>query len=211
MAEIPVQRKRSGIWPGILAAFAIVLLAWLVAETWIDDDELVDEAVSAPNQPEIAPTTGASPMPPAEVAAFLTFAANPNAPAAGPAHDYTAGGIRRLSAALEAITRDKHIDGQNVRDRLEAFRQTAQQIQSDREAMGHSDQVRETLMSAGDLMRAMQQDRWADAAEIRKAVEETRTAAGAIEANRPLLEQASEVRQFFDRAATALRARVEQT
>ena len=212
MAQIHLQRKRPSIWPGIIAALAIVLLAWLVAETWIvDDDERVDGAVSAPAAPEMAATTGTSPAPPADVAAFLTFAANSGAPAAGPAHDYTAGGIRRLAAALDAVTREKQIGSQNVRERLQAFGRTAEQIQANPEATAHSNQVRESFLSAANLMTTMQQDRWPDAADIRRSVEEVRTAAEAVEANRPLLEQTSAVRQFFDRAATALREMMEQT
>ena len=45
MAEIQVQRKRPSIWPGIIAALAVVLLVWLVADTWfLDDDERVEPA-----------------------------------------------------------------------------------------------------------------------------------------------------------------------
>jgi hypothetical protein len=212
MAEIHLQRKKPSIWPSLLAALAMVLLVWLVAETWVgDDDERLDEAVSVPAAPEIAATSGTSPAPPADVAAFMTFAANSEAPATGPAHDYTAAGIRRLSAALDAMTREKRIDGENVRERLQAFRRMAEQIQSNPEAAAHANQVREVFMSAANLMSAMQQDRWSDAADIRSAVENVRTAAGAIAADRPLLEQASDVRRFFDRAATALREMVQQT
>lgn len=212
MAEIQVQRKRPSIWPGIIAALALVLLVWLVADTWfLDDDERVDEAVSAPPAPDAAATTGTSPAPPADVAAFLTFAADSSAPAPGPAHDYTASGIRRLAAALDAVVREKQIDSQTVRDRLHGFQRTAEQIQASPEAPAHSNQVREAFMNAADLMTAIQQNRWPDAADIRQSVGEVRTAAVGIDANRPLLQQTSDVRQFFERAAAALRNMVEQT
>lgn len=214
MAEIHVQRKRPSLWPGIVAALAIVLLTWVLAETWGNDDEQrVDEAVvSVPSAPDdIAPTSGASPSPPAEVAAFLTFTAMADGPETGPAHDYTAAGIHRLSSALDAIARDKKVGGQNVRDRLQAFRRTAQRIQSNPEATAHSNQVRDVFMSAANLMTAMQQDRWPDDADMRSALEEARTAAGALNRDRPLLEQLSAVRQFFDRAAIVLREMVEET
>ena len=214
MAEIHLQRKTPRVWPAMLAALALVALVWTLAAVWaVDEDERgqPDEvAQSLPPVPEIALTSGVTPTPP-EVAAFLTFSETSAGEPSGPAHDYAAAGMRRLSAALETIARNEGVTGENVRQRLHAFRRTAERIQADPAATAHSNRVRDAFMNAANLMAAMQQDHWPNAAEMRSALEEVRTAAGAIEPNRPLLDQVSDVGAFFDRAAVVVREMGERT
>jgi hypothetical protein len=212
MAEINVQRKNASLWLGMIAAIAVVLLAWVLAETWaVDDDgrERAGEAVQS--APETAPTSGVTRAPRAEVAAFLTFTETSDGPATGPAHDFTAAGIRRLSTALDGIAKEEQVGGRNVRERLQAFRQIAERIQADPGARDHADRVRAAFMSAANVMAAMQQDRWPDAADMRNDVQQVRTAAGALDAGRPLLEQLPEVRECFERSAVVVRAMAERT
>ena len=206
MAEIHLQRKRPGIWPFVIAALALVLLVWAAAALLRDDHDYASgTAESVPQAPDMVPTSGVADAPAPAVAAFLQFADESGESAGGPAHDYTATGMRRLSAAIDAIVEQKGIGSQNVRHHLEAFRQTAQKIQANPGARNHADQVRDAFMNAANLMSTMQQDRWGDDTEMRNELDEVRAAAAAIEARRPLLEQTDRVREFFDRAAAVVR------
>ena len=213
MAEIHVQRKRGGIWPFVIGVIALLLVVWAVVGLWNDDeaDPTVGSVgtVPAPSEPGREP--GSSQTQPAAVAAFLTFAEAQAGASAGPAHDYAAEGIRRLSAALDAIVETRQVAGDPVRERLEGFRRTADRIQENPEATGHANRVRDAFVGAADLMAAVQQSRWSDASELRNQIEQVRLGAVAIEGDRPLLDQTPAMHEFFDRAAAALRRMAQQT
>ena len=213
MAEIHLQRKRGGIWPAVIGVIAVILLVWAVVALWNDDEAepIIGAVGTAPAGSEPAQRPGTSGTQPAAVAAFLTFAEAQAGASAGPAHDYAAEGIRRLSAALDAIVETRQVAGDSVRERLEAFRRTADQIRENPEAAGHANRVRDAFMGAADLMAAVQQSRWSDASELRNEIEQVRLGAAAIDGDRPLLDQTATMREFFDRAAAAVRRMAQQT
>ncbi|MBD0324188.1 MAG: hypothetical protein ICV72_12510, partial [Aldersonia sp.] len=190
MAEIRVQRKRPGLLFPIVAALVLVLLVWAAAQMLKEDENGANEATQAvPHVPEPAPTSGSADPPPAAISAFLVFTGASHAATAGPAHDYTATGLRRLSAAMEAIVEQQRVGGREVPELLDAFRRTAREIQEDPAATGHASRVREALIGAATLMAAVQQERWPEADDLRIEVEAVRAAAAALDEQRPLLDQ----------------------
>jgi hypothetical protein len=211
MAEINVERKGPSGWLWILGILAAVGFVWvLVAMSRSDNfDETTaaaPEAVPAAPVRDVAPTTGVADARAPEVAAFLTFTEAPGGSPTGPAHDYAADGIRRLTGALNAVIEKGTVAGNAVQDQFKAFQTKADRIQADPQATGHADQVRDVFTSAASLMSAVQEDKWPDAADLKTRIAEARRAAEDIEAERSLLDQTAKVKAFFNRAAAALRA-----
>ena len=65
--------------------------------------------------------------------------------------------------------------------------------------------VRETFVSAADLLNAVQDERYATAADIDARATGVRQAAEAVQATTPLLEQREAVQSFFREAGETLR------
>lgn len=215
MAEIKVQKKGPSAWLWILGLVAAAVVVMVLANTWNDHDPdaIATGPVAAVPPPDTAPTTGVREPAPAAVAAFLAFTDGPAAAAgspAGPAHEYAADGIRRLTQALRAVIEPRNDGRDAVRDQFAAFQAKADRIQADPQAMQHAEQVRDVFMSAADLMSAAQTDRWPQAAELREQIVEVRSAGGAMNAERPLLDQTAVVERFFDRAAVVVRTMSER-
>ncbi len=210
MAEIHIQRKGPGAWPWILGIVGAVVLVWIVLGMNGNEPDAVNTSAPAsapppPASPDVAPTSGSGAAPPADVAAFLTFTEAPAGSPVGPSHEYAADGIRRLSRALNAIIEEQTVGGTDVRDQFAKFQAAADRIQSDPEGMRHADRVRAVFTSAAELMTALQRDRWPEAKDLQEQIAEVRSAAERVEANRPLLDQTTAIKTFFDRAADAIR------
>ncbi len=207
MAEINVQRKDPGAWPWILGVLALVLVGWAVIAMMDrdrDDPEVAETGrATPPSEPTPAATTGSTI--PAAVAAFLTFAEAPTGSQVGVGHEYAADGIRRLTAALKAVV-DNGPDRPRARERFAEFQQKADRIQGDPQSLGHAGQVRDVFTSAAVAISALQEDRWPDASELQNQIAQVQTAAERVDADRPLLDQTSAVKTFFDRAAVVVRA-----
>ncbi len=206
MAEINVQRKGPGAWPWIIGVLTLVLVGWAVI-AMMDRDRDDPEAAATgraipPNEP--APVTTAGSATPAAVAEFVTFAEAPASSQAGVGHEYAADGIRRLTAALRAIVEDGP-DRPRARERFAEFQQKADRIQDDPQSLGHARQVRDVFTSAADAISALQEARWPDASDLQNHITRVRTAAERVDANRPLLDQTSAVKTFFDLAAVIVR------
>ena len=207
MAKINVQPKEPSPWLwliGTLAAIGVVAL--IVALSRDRDTAALPGAAVLPSapSPNLAATSGIDAPPPA-IAAFLTFAETSIGSPAGPAHEYAADGIRRLTQAMNAIAQQPVAESA-IREQLAGFRDKADRIQADPKATGHADQVRDVFTSASDLMSAVQKNRWPDSADLRSQIAEIRAAGTAIDPDRPLLDQTAKLDAFFDRAAGALRA-----
>lgn len=206
MAEIHLQRKGPGAWVWIAGLIVCGILVWAVVVPW--RDTVPDRgAATAPAAPvsEAGATAGAVATRPPEVTAFLTFAEEPVGTTGGPAHDYAAGGIRRLGNALNAVIREPRVEGTSVGEQVEAFQMKAARLQQNPQSGDHAEMVRDVFTSAAELMSSLQRERWSNAAELRSQIEQVRSAAEAIDAKRPLLDQTPAVDGFFDRAAAALR------
>src|SRR5687768_15869683 len=132
MAEIKLQRKSSGIWLWVvLGGLATVLLVWVTAGTDNPAERDAQPAIQTPDaslaaaEPGARGTVGAS-LPPAQVAAFITFVEAPGSKV-GVGHAYTADGIRSLAAALNAVVDEggRAARGAMIDDQLAEFRQKA--------------------------------------------------------------------------------------
>jgi hypothetical protein len=207
MAEINVQRKGPGAWPWIIGVFALMLVGWAVIAMMDRDRDDPEMAATGrptpPSEPTPAATTGDAPA--AAVAAFLTFADAPTGSQVSVGHEYAADGIRRLTAALKAVV-ENGPDRPRVRERFAEFQQKADRIQRDPQSLAHAGQVRDVFTSAAEAISALQEDRWPDASDLQNQIAQVRTAAGRVDADRPLLDQTSAVKTFFDRAAVVVRA-----
>ena len=207
MAEIKVQRKGPSGWLWMLGLVATVVLVWVVVAMFRAPDPITatvqTPAAEPPTPLQTAPTSGVSGAPLPAVADFLTFKDASVGSPAGPAHEYTADGIRRLTRALDAVIEMETVAGSPIRDRLADWRAKADRIQADPQAPGHANQVRDVFTGAADLLSAVQQDRWPNATNFRVSIDEIRQAAAAIDGSRPLLDQTDKVKAFFDRAGAA--------
>lgn len=161
----------------ISSAIFLAVMAWLIV------DSREDRAGEEDEQPEAAPTAGIT----APVDEFLVFADGHGAPPVGMEHDYTAAGIVKLSAALEALGGDL--------DQLATVRRQADALQGDARSLRHADVARGVFTSAGSMLGRV----------TGKEVSDLRAAAEAINPDRPLLQQTDAVRHFFRTAAGALR------
>lgn len=198
MTEIRVER-RPPIWPWIVGVLALAAVAWLLIGAFADrpPDEPtlagrpVEGTAEDANQP--AATTGRAPSAIQEYAAFAGADA-PDRVSPGQNHEYTAEGIRRLTAALEAHV-NTNGDGES-RERFERFRQRADRLQQDPQSAEHAATVRDVFTSALEVLEStnVPQD---DTSRLRET-------ATAISPDRPLLDQIDRVRQFFRQSSETL-------
>lgn len=198
MAEIRVEEKRSrtGIWI-VLALILAALAAWWLLRNNSSRDALgsADSTSNVGAAAGATPTTAQGP-----VESFLAWHDGGRADTMGLDHRYTATGIQNLTDALAALGTTG--EGGKVQDELRTLRSRADTLQQNPQAATHANHVRALFRSVSGVMSAMQQERFPGAAEQVKGVE---SAAQAIRADRLLLDQKTEVRNFFDKAAVAVR------
>lgn len=205
MAELHVQRKENTLWPWILAAVALLaLLFWFlwrgddgvdVAAVDTTDSTLVDRAPNTAPMGSAAGTLAGS-----AVEDYLMFVDARASRAAGLAHEYTADGLRQLAAAMNEVAGDDSVGGVALRPRIEAIRERADNMQRNPNSLEHALQAREAFIMASSLMLQMNSNR-GNAAGNLNALQDASTA---IEASRPLLDQADQIEQFFEQAGKAL-------
>ena len=204
MADINVVRKGPNFWPWLIGiALVIGALIWMGRDR--DDDRIDVAAISPAAPPASAARTSPDDLPPA-VSAFVAFAETRPPAEVGLAHTYTSTGIDRLATALDAVTDPGSGREEALTRELEAFREKAGRLKDDPKSLQHSNLVRDVFTSAVDVMAAVQQLHPSDAAGIRGQIEELRESAEAVDAGKPLLNQAERVTAFFDRAADALQS-----
>ena len=201
MAELHIERKERSAWPWLLlGALAIALLLWFFLVRGGDEGATVavaDTAVAGETA-GVAPVAAATPADgemPEAARAFVQFASSPAADA-NLAHDYTADGLRRLADALEAVTANAQVGTVDVSQRVGEIRARADAMQQNATSSEHALQAREASLLAAALMR-----------ELPGATggAEAYTAAEAIQADRPLMEQTDAVHRFFEQSATVVR------
>lgn len=135
---------------------------------------------------------------------YLTYVqSNRASAAAGPNHDYTAGGIRRLAAALKAIAVSDTLRGAALKPQITALDTRANELQRNSQSSQHANYTRDAFVAAADLMGAIQRQRFPS---LQSTVVQVQQAATAINPSTPLLDQTAAVQKFFDSAATALRS-----
>ena len=216
MAEINLEKKRSrtGLW--IVAVLLLLALgAWWASRSDLPGDSIAGAAdslmegaantVSEAAGAVTGDSAGTARLP-ANVQSYLRWTDERRTDTAMSLdHRYTANGIRQLAAALQDIATTGQ--GARVSDELRTLRSRADTLEQNPTSTAHAGQVRAIFRSLGGLMAAMQQERFPALGEEATAV--TR-AAEAVRADRQLLQQRSEVKEFFDRSANVVRRMAEQ-
>ena len=199
MVEIHIEKKRSPVWPWFLAVALLLVVGWIAMDALRDDDPAVIEQAGLERE-GTAGTAGAAV--PAAVQDYVVFANESAQPSVGREHEYTAEGIRRLSAALGAFI-ERGADDTETRTRFDRFRQSAERLQQDPQSTEHAGTVRDVFTSAVDVFESGR----IDAADVSRL----RQTATSISADQPLLEQTDTVKQFFRQSAEALRRAAERS
>lgn len=192
MTEIKIE-KRSSPWPWILGVLAVALVAWVAFAAMRGDD--ADPQYAAVIDEGLPDATGTTGTVPAAVDELSAFAAGPDDMTPGRDHEYTAEGIRRLSAALNAVVEHNGNDAES-RSRFDRFRQSAERLERDPQSGQHAGTVRDVFTSAVDVMESSR----VDAGDVSRL----RQTASSISADEPLLDQADAVKRFFSQSAEAL-------
>ena len=201
MTELHIERKERSVWPWALLALALVaLVVWFLVGRGDAGDDGVADRTAAVATDSLPAAAGDATALPASVVAFVSFAEAPQS--ASPSHDYTSDGLRRLADGLGAVIERDTVDGVDAQARLGEIRERADAMQRDPTSREHALQAREAFLVVSSLMSRLQEGRDGAAAE---SVREVTDAASAVQADRPLLEQTTEVRRFFERSANALR------
>ena len=218
MAEIHVERKGSRSWLWLLVGLAILLAlaAWLVWGRGGDAPSALGSAaggsVAGATAGDTAgmatgDTTGAAGA--GAIGSFLSYVEETRArQAAGPSHEYTADGVRRLAAAIAELSQRNPGTAGALRAELDAVRAQADSLQRNPQSTEHARYTREAFRAAAGLMGALQQRHYSN---LSNEVAEVRRAADAVQPDRPLLEQVANVQRFFDQSAAALRAMMAST
>lgn len=202
MTELNIERKERTAWPWLLlGALVVALLLWFLfgraddpAEVGLADTAAAGELAVVAPAATVPATDGEMPQ---AVTDFLQFTEASPAVEATVAHDYTADGLRRLAAALGAVTANAEVGAVDVSQRVAEIRERADAMQQNPTSSEHAVQASEATLLAAALMR-----------ELPGATggAEAYSAAQAIRGDRPLLEQTDAVRRFFEQSATVLRS-----
>lgn len=195
MADIDIERKGPPFWPWLVGLLAVLVVVWIWAAGDRGDEyptETIAERTPSPGTPAgTMGTTGA-------IDEYVQFAgdtgtgATAETPGMGREHEYTAEGIRKLRAALEALVEQK--PNADARGRLDGFRQAAERIQQDPTSMQHASQVRDAFTSAAEVIASVEG----------ASADQVKATAASISADQPLLDQRDKVHSFFRQSAEAI-------
>jgi hypothetical protein len=118
----------------------------------------------------------------------------------------TALGLRRLAAALDAVTLRSAPDTGDFGAIPVGLRDASDLLDGTKRTGARSNMAsiaRESFLMAADCVSRLQQHRYA---HLQRAAEEMKEAAAAVRPDRPLLDQDEEIQRFFQRAYDVLRA-----
>ena len=198
MAEIRVERKESGPWAWLIPLLLVGAALWWFFGRGPDgavatSRETADSA-AAYNGAQTPSTDSAA----SGAADFSTFVAAQNAGRdENQQHAYTAGGIRRLAAALDGMQ-----PGAGTSTRLADMREQANALESSSvESNKHADMARAAFIAAADVFGGLPEDRVS-----KDAASQVRAAAEALKPSATLLEQKERIDTFFAAASQALRS-----
>lgn len=208
MAEIHIERKSYRVWIWVLLGVAILLLATCVVAWWRGDARgPLTGAVSGGSVVGAAAGTAAGAD--GAVGTYLSFVEENRArQAAGPAHEYTADGLRRLAAAIGELSERNQAGAEALRAELNVLRAQADSLQRNPQSTEHARYAREAFRTAASLMSALQQRHYPKERfpNLAAEVAQVRVVAELVLPGRLLLEQTSDVQRFFDQSAAAIRA-----
>jgi hypothetical protein len=89
------------------------------------------------------------------ISQYLQFVDNRSSRDASPSHEYTADGLRQLSAALAAVASRDNVGGAAWQPRIEEIRTRADAMQRDPSSLQHAQQTREAFVMAASLIDQM--------------------------------------------------------
>ena len=206
--EIHIERKSYRVWGWVLMGVAALLFATCVVAWWRSDPR--DPVTSGVSGGSVAgAAAGTTRDLEGAVGNFLTFVEENRArQAAGPTHEFTADGLRRLAAAIAQLSERNAGSADALKAEFNALRAQAESLQRNPQSTEHARYAREAFRTAASLMSALQQRDYPEQRYPNLAAEiaQLRSAAELVLPGRMLLEQTSDVQHFFDQAATALRA-----
>jgi hypothetical protein len=211
MAEIPIQRKeRRNLLPLILGALVLLaLLGWCATRdrgaTAAGDMPAVDTGMSVSGAAAGA-AAGAAGAAGATAAAgaggatsdFVSYVtARDTAQETEGNHQYTAGGVRRLAAALEQVAGGSP----SIQVYADSMRSSVDRLQQSADTDVHADDAKAAFNAAVSAMAAIDKARGTtrDVAPMRAIARE-------LSSSRPLVPQLPVVQRFFEAASTALQA-----
>ena len=197
MTERPVAGQNRVLWPWLMMGIVVLalILWWLLGR-----DRSASPVVDATtDSTQVRDANAATSM--AAVSEFERFVGAD--PEASSSHDYTADGLRKLAAGLEAVAPSGSVAGMDVGMRANEIRVRADSIQRDPSSTTHARQAREGALLAASVLQQIQEARFAALSEQARRVTD---AAKALKADQPLLDQTTQVKTFFTSAASALRA-----
>jgi hypothetical protein len=216
MAEIPIQRKeRRNLLPLILGALVLLaLLGWCVTRdrgaTAAGDMPAVDTGMSvsgaatgaaagaAGGADSAASAGGAAAGGAGATSDFVSYvAARDTAQETEGNHQYTAGGVRRLAAALEQVAGTSP----SIQVYADSMRSSVDRLQKSADTDVHADDAKAAFNAAVSAMTAIDKARGTT-----RDVAPMRAIAGELSSSRPLVPQLPVVQRFFEAASTALQA-----
>ena len=207
MAEIRVERKRRSLLPLLLGLLVLVLILWWfvgrgsdAASVAVDTATVSTGVAPAPAGDAATASAPAAAATPADAAlgAYTAFVGGGRVERnEDEQHAYTAGGLRRLASAIEAMN-----PAAAARPQVDLMRQKADSLEitatgDDR----HADMTRAAFGAAAEAMRALP-----GAGGAASQLQAVTGAAGAVRADRHMLEQRDQIQAFFDAARGALDA-----
>ena len=210
MAEINIERDSPGasLWVAFMLLALSLFIGWILISNPTGrpnggnmDSTSISSAVTSQ---EDAGSVEGSVAP--EVTTFLNWNdAHATSDSMTPDHRHTATGIRSLASALGALAGTA--DDATVKREVVALGNHADTLEQNTASTIHARHARVAFVSLGALLLVVQQNRFPDLAAETGAVLD---AADALDANRPLLDQRSRVRHFFNRAAGMVRQMSDQ-
>ena len=196
MKEAKAGPASAGPYPAITAIAFIVAVG---ASLWWTSRPGPPAPVPIVESPPPEPAVASAPAQlPDAVAAYLAFAEGPP-PAQLPLdHSFTAEGIRRLAAAIEA-------EGNTMlwRDRAARLRTAAGELGGNPDSLRHADVARAAFTLAAEWLVELR-SRDDSRPHSRDIGQGLRSAAAAIQPDKPLRTQQQAVDGFFDTAAAAM-------
>lgn len=114
--------------------------------------------------------------------------------------------LDRLSLAIDAVLTTDTIAGLAAEDRLERYRQQADELRRSAPGAGYSGQVRELLISSAELLTAIQEHRYPETLGGSDAARELQDTAASMDPHRPVDAQQEIIMAFFRDAAPILSA-----
>jgi hypothetical protein len=194
MADINIEKKPKSVWPWIVGSILFVLAIILIfGDGWqqkMGDDSPVAGITNGNGVPQ-------------EIEDYIAFVRTTEPSREMEMdHDYTAEGIQKLAAALDALVNETDSDV-NINDKKDRLKQTADYIQQDPYSTSHADSIKAAFTIASEIIASVQQQNFPGLSSETASV---KSAAQNIDPGTQTLDQKEQVKDFFEESASALDA-----